>query len=106
MEKVIDESSAKDLVDAMIKIPNLGLYGSIAAIVLMVLMVVAWFWLKGIRNKAVQKETEAQRARDQAGTVTDNQKIEADRLAAEMRIEEMRKQEASAGKKPIPPQPS
>lgn len=105
VEQTIDQDSVKQLMDAITKIPSLGLYGIIAAIVLIIVMVGVWLWWHNWYNKQVQKETEQQRAKDQAGTVTDNQKIEDEAKKAQEQIDAIRKEESDQGKQDVPNKP-
>lgn len=105
-ESVFDAQTTKNVIDSITKIPSLGTVGIIAAIVLAIITIVAWYWWNNIHNKTVQKETEKQRAKDQADTVTDNQDASQKWDDAEKRSEEERTKEGDDGKKDVPTEPS
>lgn len=101
---IISKDQAHTLLDAVTKIPSLGTTGIIAAIVLLVMTVVVWYWWNNIREKTVNRENEERRAKDQAGTVKDNQDVAKDWDESHNQLEKERTS-GDEGKQDIPPKP-
>ena len=105
-QTVIDEQQAKDLLGAITKIPDLGMWGIVAAIALIILLVLVWYWWNNIHQKQVNAENEKKRAEDQAKTVTENQDASQEWKQGSDAVDDARKEEPDSGKQPRPKPPT
>ncbi len=101
---VVNADSIKTLFEGVAKIPDLGLYGIIAAIILAVIMFGIWLWWNTNKKKITHRKNDEQDQKDQAENKTKNQDASDEWDEAHDNVED-KLNDGEGGSQPRPPEP-
>lgn len=106
MDELASPKDLNELLTAVAKIPGLGTTGILAAIVLLLLLVGVWLYVKRIQIKAAQKSNATEAVKAQAQSEPENEAISRVWDRAHMQVEELRANvPAEASPEPRPKEP-